>query len=88
MIAGSDQRGTIFGVHDVSRRMGVSPWHYFDDVPARRHSAVMRGIEEWKRNPTRYGGTGEWSFVRNAGAVTDYWADGIRRMEREDSRAS
>lgn len=188
VIAGSDQRGTIFGVYDVSRRIGVSPWHYFDDVPARRHRAIhvrpgshtqgtpavkyrgvfindenpstgrwaratfgpglapghegglnhryyekvfevllrlkanylwpavwgrafaeddprnhetatrygvvvgtsheapmMRGIEEWKRNPTRYGGTGEWSFLRNADAVEAYWADGIRRMEREAS---
>ncbi|WP_230568239.1 glycosyl hydrolase 115 family protein [Saccharothrix luteola] len=186
VIAGSDQRGTIFGVYDVSRRIGVSPWHYFDDVPARKHSALyvrpgshsqgtpavkyrgvfindenpstgrwaratfgpglapgqagglnrlyyekvfeamlrlkanylwpavwgrafaeddpenhatatrygvvmgtsheapmMRGIEEWKRNPTRYGGNGEWSFVRNATAVENYWADGIKRMERE-----
>jgi hypothetical protein len=40
VIAGGDQRGTIFGVYDLSRRIGVSPWHYFDDVPARQHSAV------------------------------------------------
>jgi hypothetical protein len=186
VIAGSDQRGTIFGAYDVSRRIGVSPWHYFDDVPGRKHSALyvrpgshtqgtpavkyrgvfindenpstgrwaratfgpglapgqggglnrlyyekvfeamlrlkanylwpavwgrafaeddpqnhatatrygvvmgssheapmMRGIEEWKRNPTRYGGNGEWSFVRNRTAVQDYWADGVKRMEQE-----
>lgn len=33
VIAGSDQRGTIFGVYEVSRQMGVSPWYWWDDVP-------------------------------------------------------
>ena len=33
VIAGSDQRGTIYGAYDVSRQIGVSPWHFWDDVP-------------------------------------------------------
>ncbi|MER5266244.1 glycosyl hydrolase 115 family protein [Actinosynnema sp. NPDC002837] len=33
VIAGSDQRGTIFGAYDVSREIGVSPWHWWADVP-------------------------------------------------------
>ncbi|WP_438030712.1 glycosyl hydrolase 115 family protein [Sorangium sp. So ce233] len=40
VIAGSDQRGTIFGAYDVSRNIGVSPWHYWDDVPAHKHSEL------------------------------------------------
>ncbi|MEB3371809.1 hypothetical protein [Saccharopolyspora mangrovi] len=28
VIAGSDQRGTIFGAYDVSREIGVSPWYW------------------------------------------------------------
>ncbi|OXM59785.1 glycosyl hydrolase 115 family protein [Amycolatopsis vastitatis] len=40
VIAGSDQRGTIYGAYDVSRAMGVSPWNWWDDVPARRHDAL------------------------------------------------
>ncbi|UCM91152.1 glycosyl hydrolase 115 family protein [Streptomyces marincola] len=35
VIAGSDQRGTIYGVYEASRQMGVSPWYWWDDVPAR-----------------------------------------------------
>src|SRR4051794_4885368 len=31
VIAGSDQRGTIYGAYDVSRRIGVSPWYFWDD---------------------------------------------------------
>lgn len=203
VIAGSDQRGTIFGAYDVSRRIGVSPWYWWDDVPARRsaelhvlpgrhtqgtpavkyrgffvndenpalgtwapghfgpglapghpggfnsafyarvfetmlrlkanylwpavwgrafaeddpanhatateygvimgtsHEApMMRGIEEWNRHAVPavrdadgtivtpghdpYGGTGEWSFRRNAEAIKAYWRDGLRRMTDED----
>ena len=40
VIAGSDQRGTIFGAYDVSRRIGVSPWHFWDDVPPPQRDAL------------------------------------------------
>lgn len=33
VIAGSDKRGTIFGMFDLSAQMGVSPWYYWADVP-------------------------------------------------------
>jgi hypothetical protein len=36
VIVGSDRRGTVFGTYDISERMGVSPWHWFADVPVRR----------------------------------------------------
>ncbi|MFJ8642773.1 glycosyl hydrolase 115 family protein [Streptomyces sp. NPDC093610] len=203
VIAGSDQRGTIFGAYDVSRGIGVSPWYWWDDVapvhrdalyvlPGRHsqgtpavkyrgffindenpalgtwapaffgpgkapgfeggfnaafharifevmlrlkanylwpavwgrafaeddpenhatakaygvvmgtsHEApMMRGIEEWNRHAVAavrdsagnitqpghdpYGGTGEWSFRRNAEAIKAYWREGVRRMKRED----
>jgi hypothetical protein len=203
VIAGSDQRGTIYGAYDVSKQIGVSPWYWWDDVPSRhqdalyvlpgRHSQgtpavkyrgffindenpalgtwapaffgpglapgnpggfnhnyyakvfevmlrlkanylwpavwgrafaeddpqnhatakaygvvmgtsheapMMRGIEEWNRHAVPavrdsngnivtpghdpYGGTGEWSFRRNADAIKAYWTDGIRRMVNEN----
>jgi Glycosyl hydrolase family 115/Gylcosyl hydrolase family 115 C-terminal domain len=191
VIAGSDQRGTIYGAYDVSEKIGVSPWYWWDDVPVERHDALyvlpgahsqgtpavryrgffindenpnlgtwgpeffgpglapghpggfnhrlyekvfetllrlkanylwpavwgrafaeddpqnhatasrygvimgtsheapmMRGIEEWNRHATGgtdpYGGTGEWSFVRNRAAIEAYWRDGIERMVDED----
>ncbi|WP_327365898.1 glycosyl hydrolase 115 family protein [Streptomyces sp. NBC_01217] len=203
VIAGSDQRGTIYGAYDVSRGIGVSPWYWWDDVPpvhrdeihvlpgrhtqgtpavkyrgffindenpalgtwapaffgpgkapgfdggfnadfyakifevmlrlkanylwpavwgrafaeddplnhatAKAYGVVMgtsheapmmRGIEEWNRHAVAavrdsagnittpghdpYGGTGEWSFRRNAEAIKAYWADGIRRMKEQD----
>jgi endo-1,4-beta-D-glucanase Y len=33
VIAGSDKRGTIYGVYDVSEQIGVSPWYWWADVP-------------------------------------------------------
>ena len=33
VIAGSDMRGTIYGIYDVSQRIGVSPWYWWADVP-------------------------------------------------------
>lgn len=33
VIAGSDKRGTIYGVYDLSEKMGVSPWYWWADVP-------------------------------------------------------
>jgi len=203
VITGSDPRGTIFGAYDLSKQIGVSPWHWWDDVPpehrdelhvssgrhspgtpfvkyrgvfindenpalgtwapryfgpghapghpggfnhlfwekvfetvlrlkgnyvwpavwgrafaeddplnhatAKRYGIVMgtsheapmmRGIEEWNRHAVAavrdadgnivkpghdpYGGTGEWSFRRNAEAIKAYWAAGIQRMVDED----
>jgi len=33
VIAGSDKRGTIYGIYDVSEQIGVSPWYWWADVP-------------------------------------------------------
>jgi hypothetical protein len=185
VIAGSDQRGTIYGIYDLSRQIGVSPWHFWDDVApahqdalyvipgvhtlgqpavkyrgffindenpalgtwfqtyfqksggvfthelyekmfelmlrlranylwpavwgrafdlddtsanlnhaaAKRYGIVMgtsheapmdRGIEEFNRRPTQYGGNGQWSFRTNADAITKYWTAGIHRMVTGD----
>jgi len=40
VIAGSDKRGTIYGVYGLSARIGVSPWTWWADVPPARHAAL------------------------------------------------
>ncbi|HSR97811.1 MAG TPA: glycosyl hydrolase 115 family protein [Kofleriaceae bacterium] len=40
VIAGSDQRGTIYGAYEISRKIGVSPWYFFDDVPSPHRDAL------------------------------------------------
>ncbi|WP_081832158.1 glycosyl hydrolase 115 family protein [Prevotella sp. P6B1] len=37
VIAGSDKRGTIYGIYDVSQRIGVSPWYWWADVPVAKN---------------------------------------------------
>lgn len=36
VIAGSDKRGTIYGIYELSAQIGVSPWYYWADVPVRQ----------------------------------------------------
>ena len=38
VIAGSDKRGTVYGIYELSRQIGVSPWYYWADVPVEKHS--------------------------------------------------
>ncbi len=40
LIAGSDARGTAYGVVDLSRELGVSPWRWWADVTPRRRAVV------------------------------------------------
>ncbi len=40
VIAGSDKRGTVFGVYELTKQMGVSPWYYWADVPIEQHEAL------------------------------------------------
>jgi hypothetical protein len=41
VIAGSDKRGTIYGMFDVSERIGVSPWYWWADVPIKHHKNLF-----------------------------------------------
>jgi hypothetical protein len=43
VIAGSDRRGTAFGVFTLSEAMGVSPWVWWGDVPVTRRSSLTVG---------------------------------------------
>ncbi len=40
IIAGSDKRGTLYGMFDLSQRIGVSPWTWWADVPIKKKSSV------------------------------------------------
>lgn len=41
VILGSDKRGTIYGVYELSRQIGVSPWYWMADAPIRKHSEIF-----------------------------------------------
>ena len=40
VIAGSDKRGTVYGIYELSRQLGVSPWYWWADVPVAKHDEV------------------------------------------------
>ena len=46
VIAGSNKRGTVYGIYELSRQIGVSPWYYWADVPVRKSKNIYikRGI--------------------------------------------
>ena len=41
VIAGSDRRGTIYGIYELSAQIGVSPWYWWADVPVAHHAALF-----------------------------------------------
>ena len=38
VIAGSDMRGTIYGIYELSEQIGVSPWYDWMDVPVEHNT--------------------------------------------------
>jgi len=40
VIAGSDKRGTVFGIYELSAQIGVSPWYWWADVPVTHHDRL------------------------------------------------
>ena len=41
VIVGSDKRGTIYGIYDLSQQIGVSPWYWWADVPTAHHDNIF-----------------------------------------------
>jgi hypothetical protein len=39
-IAGSDRRGTAYGVFELSKQIGVSPWYWWADVPVKKKQSL------------------------------------------------
>ena len=58
VIAGSDRRGTIYGIYELSKQMGVSPWCDWADVPVERHDSIFvnKGIYTDGEPAVRYRG--------------------------------
>lgn len=40
VIAGSDKRGTLYGIYEMSKQIGVSPWYYWADVPTTKNETI------------------------------------------------
>ncbi|MEO6358999.1 MAG: glycosyl hydrolase 115 family protein [Sphingomicrobium sp.] len=58
VIAGSDRRGTAYGIYELSRAIGVSPWHWWADVaPLRQPQLYVRaGTQRFGPPSVKYRG--------------------------------
>ena len=45
VIAGSDKRGTIYGIYTISEKIGVSPWYWFADVTPEHKDTVTVDVD-------------------------------------------
>jgi hypothetical protein len=71
IIAGADKRGTIFGIYDLSRRIGVSPWNWWADVPAKHHADLWITAGRRVEKPTvKYRGI----FINDEDPALGGWA--------------
>jgi hypothetical protein len=51
VIAGSDRRGAIYGLYDISEAIGVSPWYWWADVPIAHRSSIVISAGAHKDGP-------------------------------------
>ena len=72
VIAGSDKRGTIFGVYDLSEQIGVSPWYWWADVPVRHQPQLFVRAGRYVRGEpaVRYRGI----FINDEAPALSGWA--------------
>ena len=47
VIAGSDRRGTAYGLLSVSRAIGVNPWYWWADAPVERRDRVTLRVADY-----------------------------------------
>ncbi|MCB0638951.1 MAG: glycosyl hydrolase 115 family protein [Lewinella sp.] len=73
VIVGSDKRGTIYGMYELAELIGVSPWHWWADVPAPRHEylGVKPGVFTDGEPQVRYRGI----FINDEAPALRGWAE-------------
>jgi hypothetical protein len=72
VIAGSDKRGSIYGIYELSEQAGVSPWYWWADVPIRhRDSLYVAPVRRVEGEPAvRYRGI----FLNDEAPELSGWA--------------
>jgi len=73
VIAGSDKRGTLYGIYDLSRQMGVSPWYFWADVPVEQQASlyIKPGVHTNGEPKVKYRGI----FINDEMPALGGWAD-------------
>lgn len=72
VIVGSDKRGTIYGIYELSEQLGVSPWYWWADVPPKKRNQayVLKGRYASGEPAVRYRGI----FLNNERPTLSGWA--------------
>lgn len=71
VIAGADRRGAVFGTYDLSARIGVSPWHWWADVPVPRRADLYLAPGAREDQPgVKYRGI----FINDEAPALSTWA--------------
>ncbi|PXY46234.1 glycosyl hydrolase 115 family protein [Flavobacterium hydrophilum] len=72
VIAGSDKRGTIYGIYELSRQIGVSPWYYWADVPVEQKDNIyfVKGIYTDGEPAVKYRGI----FINDEAPALSGWS--------------
>ncbi len=72
VIVGSDKRGTIFGIYDLSSNIGVSPWYWWADVPVKKQSSIyiLPGAHTLGEPKVKYRGI----FINDEAPALSGWA--------------
>jgi len=71
VIAGSDKRGTIYGIYTLSKQMGVSPWYWWADVPTAHQDGIYVKGDLYDDGPTvKYRGI----FINDEAPAFSGWA--------------
>jgi Glycosyl hydrolase family 67 N-terminus. len=52
VIVGSDKRGTIYGIYDLSEQIGVSPWYFWADVSIDHKDALYVKSGTYTQHPS------------------------------------
>lgn len=84
VIAGSDKRGTIYGIYELSAQIGVSPWYWWADVPVehQKNLYVKQGIYTDGEPKVYYRGIflndewpalGGWSQAKMGGFKSEFY---------------
>lgn len=72
VIAGSDRRGCVYGIYELSRQLGVSPWYWWADIPVIRRDSIYikKGVYTDGEPKVKYRGI----FINDENPCMQKWA--------------
>ncbi|MCF8378046.1 MAG: glycosyl hydrolase 115 family protein [Bacteroidales bacterium] len=73
VISGSDKRGTMYGIYDLAEQIGVSPWHWWADVPVKMKKSlyVLPNVHSLGEPAVKYRGI----FLNDEAPAIQGWAE-------------